>query len=235
MKIERRLQSVLFLLTTCLVFTIQAWAQEEPGTLTNDQDDDSELEIVEQGRHSEILAAPDVDWNIYSRVQLDRATVEFRKNWVRDQRQWSGITIREADQQRIKSDTADLLDKVLTQELTTDGFYTMADESGADVMRFTPRIVDLDVVAPDRARNYIGGALTDSQGRMTLELEIRDSVSGSLLATTRHHKEDPYKGYMEWTTSPTNRQAARLMLLRWAFDLREWLDEARSGAKGTAN
>ena len=196
---------------------------------------ESDLEVIEQGRNGEIWAASNVDWNAWSRIQLDRATVEFRKNWARDQRQRSGITIREADEQRIKSDMADLFDKVFTQELTADGFYTMADESGAEVMRVTPRIVDLDIVAPDRVRDYIGGAFTDSQGRMTLELEIRDSVSGSLLATTRHHEEDPYKGYMEWTTSPTNRQAARLMLVRWASRLQEWLEEARSAAEGTAN
>ena len=196
---------------------------------------ESGLEVIEQGRNGEIWAASNVNWNTYSRVQLDRATVEFRKNWARDQRQRSGITIKEADEQRIKSDMADLFDRVFTQELTAEGIYTMADESGAGVMRITPKIVDLDVVAPDRVRNYIGGALTDSQGSMTVELEIRDSLGGELLATTRHRLSDPYKGYMEWTTSPTNRRAARLMLVRWTGELREWLDEARSGAEGTAN
>jgi hypothetical protein len=93
--------------------------------------------------------------------------------------------------------------------MTGPGSYIMTGESGADVLHFTPRIVDLDIYAPDRARNYIGGALTDSQGRMTIELEIRDSVSGSLLVTTRHHERDDYKGYMEWTTSVTNRRSAR--------------------------
>jgi len=228
MKIRRCLWSVFILLAASLAFASQAGAQEEPETVTIEPNEGSKLVIVEQGRRGEVLAAPDVDWNTYSRVQLDRATVEFRKNWARDQRQRSGITIREADEQRIKNDMADLFDKVFTQELTTDGIYTMADEGGAEVMHITPHIVDLDIVAPDRVRNYIGSAFTDSQGRMTLELEIRDSVSGSLLATTRHREEDPYKGYMEWTTSPTNRQAARLMLERWASGLQEWFEYARS-------
>jgi len=96
-------------------------------------------------------------------------------------------------------------------------------------MRVEPRVVDLDVIAPDRVRDYIGYSLTDSQGNMTLELDFYDSISGELLATTTQYREDPIKGYMEWTTSVTNRQAARLMLERWTSWLREWLDEARTG------
>ena len=68
-------------------------------------------------------------------------------------------------------------------------------------------------------------------------LEIQDSSSGELLATTRHFVEDWYKGYMEWTTSATNHRAFRLMLERWADDLCEWLEEARAASvkTGTAS
>jgi hypothetical protein len=163
------------------------------------------------------------------KIQLERATVEFRKRWARDQRQRSGIIIKEKDEERIKSDLADLLDEVLKREMSSKAGYVFVDESGADVMRVIPRVVDLDVVAPDRVRDYIGYALTDSQGSMTLELEFYDSLNGKLLATTSQYQEDPIKGYMEWTTSVTNRQAARHMLERWTNWLREWLDEARVG------
>ncbi len=188
------------------------------------------LEIVEKSRHSEIQVAADVNWTSYSRIQLDRATVKFRKNWVRDQRNRSGIIIKEKDEARIKSDLADLLDEVLKQELSEKAGYVFVDESGADVMRVIPRVVDLDVVAPDRVRDYIGHSLTDSQGFMTLELDFHDSINGELLATTSQYREDPIKGYLEWTTSVTNRRAARLMLGRWSTWLSEWLNEARTGS-----
>ena len=190
---------------------------------------DPGLDIVEKSWHGEIRFTADVDWTTYSKIQLERATVEFRKRWVRDQRQRSGIVIKEKEQERIKSDLADLLDEVLKRELSSKAGYVFVDESGADVMRVIPRVVDLDVIAPDRVRDYIGYALTDSQGNMTLELEFYDSLNGDLLATTSQYQEDPIKGYMEWTTSVTNRRAARLMLERWTSWLREWLDEARAG------
>lgn len=210
---------------TLLVLSLSAMAGNNPPETA-----DSSLEVIQQSRHSEILAAADVDWSIYSKIQLDRATVSFRENWVRDQRRDSGNIIRERDEQRFKSDLVDLLDEVFTSELSVKGGYVITDESDEDVLRFTPRIVNLDIVAPDRVRDHIGYALTDSQGSMTIELEIYDSVSGELLATTRQYQEDPHKGYMERTNSVTNKRAARLMLERWSTWLREWLDEARNGS-----
>lgn len=187
-------------------------------------------ELIEQDRQGEIRTTVDVNWNSYPKIQLERATVAFRKNWVRDQESRNRVTIRESDLERIKTDLADLLDEVLTREMTEECAYSMVKESGPGVMRFTPRIVDLNIYAPDRVRNYIGYSLTDSQGSMTLELEIHDSASDALLATTRHHQVDPYKGYMEWTTSGTNRRSARLMLQRWASGLCERLNEARAAS-----
>lgn len=192
------------------------------------EEDGLGLEPIEQGRHSEILVAKEVDWTAYDSARLDRPSIEFRKNWIRDQRQRSGITIREGDEKRIKDGLADLFDKVFTKELTRQAGFVMTQDNGPGVIHMTPRIVDLDIIAPDRVRDYIGAALTDSQGRMTVMLEIRDSASGSLLATTRHYLEDWQKGYMEWTTSATNQRAFRLMLERWASDLCERLFEARS-------
>ena len=103
----------------------------------------------------------------------------------------------------------------------------MSDVSGENVMRITPRITNLNINAPDRMRDHIGSSFTDSNGSMTLELEIYDSVSGTLLARMVDSREDPQKGYIEWTTSVTNRRAARFMFIRWADKLRDLLIEAR--------
>ncbi len=213
-----------FIVIAFLVLSVSALADADQGEIP-----ESSLDMVERSWHGEIRAAADVDWTSYSKIQLERATVEFRKRWARDQRNRSGIIIKEKDEERIKSDLADLLDEVLRRELSSKAGYVFTDESGADVMRVIPRVVDLDVIAPDRVRDYIGYSLTDSQGSMTLELEFYDSIDGELLATTSQYQEDPIKGYMEWTTSVTNRRAARLMLERWTSWLREWLDEARAG------
>ena len=66
-----------------------------------------------------LLADCNVDWSIYKRVQLERGTVEFREDWLRDQRQIKDNSIiREADLDRIKTDMSDLLEKVLTRKMS---------------------------------------------------------------------------------------------------------------------
>ena len=177
-----------------------------------------------------LLANGDVDWSRYTRVQLEMGTVKFREEWVEDQRQKKDNTIiTDEDLQRIKTDMSDLLAKVLTLKLSDKDGYTLSSESGADVLRFTPRIEKLDIYAPDRARNYVGHVLTDSQGSMVLVMDISDSVSGELLASAVQKQVDQGTGYMESTSSGTNKTAFRQMMQRWATWLLELFDAVRAG------
>jgi hypothetical protein len=187
------------------------------------------LELVDKDRRGEIYADPNVDWSVYTQIQLDKATVAFRKYWQRDQNRYpSAFKVDAKDMEKIKSELSELFDEVFTQELTGKGDFQMASGSGDNVMRISPQIVDLDVYAPDTSSPGIQRAYTKQAGRMTLKLEIYDSVTGDLLATASDRREAPQRGYMQWTTSVSNRADARRMLQRWAKDLRKRLDEARN-------
>jgi len=190
---------------------------------------DGNLELVEKSRRSEVYADPGVDWSVYSRIRLDPATVAFRKNWQRDQNRTQPFKIKTDDMERIKSELSALFGEVFSEELTANGGYVMVDENGEDVLRIAPQIVDLDVYAPDsRSSPGMSRSYADSVGRMTLKLEMFDSVTGDLIATVSDSREAPRRGYMQWTNSVTNRAEAKRMLERWARDLREGLDEART-------
>ena len=192
------------------------------------------LELVEKDRRGEIYADPGIDWSVYGRVQLDEATVAFRKNWQRDQNRTQPFKIRTEDMERIKRELSALFGEVFADELTGGG-YAITDEVAEDVMRVTPHIVDLDVYAPDtRHASTRTMSYTEQAGRMTLQLEIYDAVTGDLIAKASDRQEAPRRGYMQWTTSVTNRAEAQRMIERWAKSFRERLDEARSegGAAG---
>jgi hypothetical protein len=186
------------------------------------------LEVVEYDNDGYIQAAPDVNWSRYTHFQLEEASVEFREHWARDLERRGGTVIRERDEARIKSDMSGLLSKVFSRELLNEGNWVLTEDVDANVLRFTPRIVDLDIYAPDRVRDYIGGALADSKGRMTLELDIHDSMTGRLIATTRQRQEDPYDGYMERANSASNHVAFRLMMDRWASWFFEMFEVVRA-------
>ena len=189
------------------------------------------LELVEKDRRGEIYADPGVDWSVYDQIQLDTATVAFRKNWQRDQnRPPQSFKVNTKDMERIKADMSELFDQVFTEELTGKGDYTLATGSGENVMRIKPQIVDLDVYAPDTRNAGMTHSYTDSAGKMTLKLEIYDSVTGDLIATASDRREAPRRGYVQWTTSVSNRAEARRMLQRWAKDIHKRLDEARTSS-----
>lgn len=69
---------------------------------------------------------------------------------------------------------------------------------------------------------------TTDAGRMTLVAELRDSISGELLARAYDKREDMRSTYWEWTTSVTNSQKAQLAISIWADALRDVLDRART-------
>ena len=191
------------------------------------------LELVDKNRRGEIYADPDIDWSLYTQTMLDPATVAFRRHWQRDQNRFQSFKIRARDMERIKTEMSELFDEVFTKELSENGGYTITDQAGDNVMRIKPAIVDLDVYAPDTL-NSPGRSMqfTESAGRMTLKLEIYDSVTGDLIALLSDRREAPRRGYMQWTTSVTNRAEAQRMLQRWAKDLVKRLDEARDASKG---
>lgn len=187
------------------------------------------LELVEQSRRREFYADPDADWSAYTQVQLDPATVSFRKNWQRDQNRMQPFKVDAKDMERIKTGLAELFGEVFADELSGDGGYQLTTEAGENVMRITPHIVDLDVYAPDTATPGRTDQYSESAGRMTLKLEIFDSVTGDVVASFRDRQEDPRLGWVEWRTRVSNRADAERMLKRWATLLRERLDELRGG------
>ncbi len=193
------------------------------------------LELVEKDRRGELYADPGIDWSVYDKIQLDKATVAFRKRWQRDQNRYHSFKVKDSDVEKIKKELSELFDEVFIEELTTNGGYEIVDEVADNVMRITPRIVDLDVYAPDTPTVGINRQFTESAGRMTLKLETYDSVTGDLIVSASDRRESRRNGYIQWTTSVSNSADARRMLQRWAVALRERLDKARATTTLSAN
>jgi hypothetical protein len=124
---------------------------------------------------------------------------------------------------------SDLLEKVLISELSDREVYTLIGENGADVLRFTPNIVKLDIYTPDGLRDFVGHQLTNAQGSMVLVLEINDSVSGKLLATAVQKQHDSDRSYWDSTSRGTNKMAFRRMMESWTDWLFALLEKVRAG------
>jgi hypothetical protein len=193
------------------------------------------LQLVEQDHSGEIYADPDVDWASYSQIQLLDATVAFRKNWQRDQNRSYPFKVKADDMQRIRTTLAELFREIFTEELTADRAYVLSEHAGDEVLTIKPAIIDLDVYAPDTMQAARSDQYTESAGRMTLKLELHDSVTGALLARASDRREAFDYNYLRWTTSVTNKAEAQRMLRQWAKELRRRLDQARAHDASGAN
>ena len=184
------------------------------------------MRLVEQDSRGAIYADLDVDWTHYSKIMLDDATVAFRKNWQRDQNRRGAARISSSDMEQWKAELSALFGEVFEKELAENGGFEMVEETGDDVLRITPHIVDLDVYAPDVSTSTQSRSFTDSSGRMTLKLELYDSVTGDLIAVASQRREAPSHRYIKWSNKVTNRKDAEKMLQTWAEGLSERLRKA---------
>lgn len=194
---------------------------DEPSTLEG-------LQRVEVKGLDVVYRKPDADLGKYRRLLVRDVDIAFSRGWERDQTAIAKGGYR-VDTDRIKRELAKLFAEVARDELESKGGYELVNEPGPDVLEVRPSIIDLYINAPDVSRDNPGRvrSYTTSAGRMTLIAELRDSVSGEILARAYDRREDMRSTWWEWTTSITNSQKARIAIRSWASILRETLDRSR--------
>jgi hypothetical protein len=171
-----------------------------------------------------VFLQPDAEIPSYTSIMLAPATVQFARNW--DPNRGGRSTSRRldaADIAAIKDNLAGMLGDTFRQELTAGG-YQVVTEPGPDTLLVIPAIVDLYITAPDtmsagRSRTY-----TANSGRMTLVLELRDSVTGETLARVVDGQSGRNIGIMTITNRATNTADAQRAMNIWARSLRGGLD-----------
>jgi hypothetical protein len=169
---------------------------------------------------------PGADFTTYSQVMLEPVEVEFDKNWLRDQNSTIDLSrqVDAADVKRIRSGLADMVHKRFSEELSKNG-YAIVQEPSASTLHVSAAIADLYINAPDipsagRVRTY-----TTSAGSMTLVVDVRDAVTGKLLARAVDRADDADAStQLSWTTSVSNEADADIIIRGWARRLRQGLD-----------
>jgi hypothetical protein len=172
---------------------------------------------IKSHRRSIVFVKPGTDLTRYTKVTLDPVLVSYR----------SGPDAgRELTPQRM-----DLLKKYFNEafqrELGKTSNYSVVQEPGADTLRVTPRLTNLQVTAPQepagRSEVYVRSA-----GAVTLILELSDSVTHEplLRAAQRREIADPGGAAFESNTT-TNAANARSLFRHWAMLLRQTLESVR--------
>jgi hypothetical protein len=176
-------------------------------------------------RMDAVFVRPNADVVGYTSVMLDPVEVSFASNWDPNQgRRNPASRLNATDVAAIQNGLANMLSEAFRADLTSGGFK-LVDEPGPDTLRVTAAIVNLYVTAPDtmtagRSRTY-----TANSGQMTLVAELRDSITGELLARAVDTQRGRQTGTLNFTNNVTNTADARRAIGIWATALRQGLDE----------
>jgi hypothetical protein len=188
------------------------------------------LERVASERVDVVYWRPGASLATYRRVALLDCSVAFRENWEQEQRQRRSVYFATPeDMQRIGGLLAEEFRMVFTRELTAGGYEVVSD-AAEDVLLLRPAIVDLDVAAPDLGVPGIVMNYVTNAGEMTLQLDLVDPVTGSVLgrAIDREQGSEARDGFLI-SDAAKNREEADRILQRWALTLRGALDDRWSG------
>ena len=220
----------LLILIICLIIGSIACATDGGDLRKGDVTTDG-LTVVKSTRHTEKQIKDGVDWSEYSQYQITPVEVSFRKNWKRDynmsQRTLSK-QVTDEDMTRIRESMGEIVYEEFDNALREKGGLTRVDRVDSNTLIFKPKIIDLDVYAPDIDSPYISKSYVRQAGRATLFLEVHDAVSGEILSRWVDTREDPDRGYFDWANRITNTVRARLVVRAWAKRLVEGLDDLRA-------
>lgn len=232
-----KMRRALCLTTLGLAMLLSGCAtmQETAPAVTHDG-----LQLVHDTKFATVYRKPDVDLGIYEKFGVTDCQVAFRKNWLRDQnydRMSLSNRVTQQDVDRIKSKLADECKAKFKDALAQAPAYNLVEEFhiGEEVLVLRPNIINLDVNAPDVNTASMQRTYTTSAGEMTLYLELLDATTQEVLVRVIDRREDMDDTLMTWSNSVTNKAEADRILKRWATQLREGLDKARSlpgGADG---
>lgn len=129
------------------------------------------------------------------------------------------------DLEAIRLGLANQFQRIFTEELQAGG-YQVVTTAGPETLNVSAAIVDLFITAPDAARpTGLGRTYTADSGRMTLVLELRDSVTGEVLVRAIDAQSGRGGGTWMVSNRTTNSADAARAIRLWARALREGLDE----------
>lgn len=126
---------------------------------------------------------PGADVRPYKRILLDPPEIAFDKKWRRDyQRSVTGHLGRLSDKEvRAAIDEGRTMLVGAYAAAFRKAGYDIVSAPDEDVLRLSVAVLNVQIVAPDARTSGHVDTFSEEAGRATLVLEVRDSLSGTLL------------------------------------------------------
>ena len=177
----------------------------------------------------QLYVRPDTDFSTYDSVYAEPLTIEFDRDWLRQQNSNNPTRINEKDKERIRSHLNRDFNEVFVVELATVNNYEVVDTPGPDTLILKPAITRLKINNPDNFKPYRITVLAEEAGSMTLNLELVEPGSKrALLNLTDNRRGRTYGRTLRVQNSVQNKQESTNMMRRWATALNEVIGSPRS-------
>jgi hypothetical protein len=219
-------------LTACLGSAVALATPTAPAAPTSTRQADAAwfsegLEQIQVEGLDRVYVRPGASLGAYNSVLLQPISVAFRRTTGRPTAGGTRNRMRDQDIQRIKEGLSTLVEEQVRTELTAGG-YTFSDEPGDDVLNVHLAIVNLNITAPELTTTSRVRTYATTAGEMTLVAELRDSVTGELLARIMDRGAARDFAQMRMITRSDNVAEARTIANAWARALRNGLDKSRA-------
>lgn len=175
-----------------------------------------------------VYVRPDVDFKAYRNIVLDPVEVAFDRNWKPNRIGSASSRLSTSEIEKIRAEMASAFRDIFAEQLAAGGYDIVAAPLD-DTLRVTAGLADVYITAPDTMSGGRTRTYTQSAGRMTLAMELRDGPSGQLLArVVDRHVDDA--AFAQWTTSVSNSAEFRRTVSDWAKRLVKGLDKVTGKA-----
>ncbi|MEO8346054.1 MAG: DUF3313 family protein [Betaproteobacteria bacterium] len=198
-------------------------------SIASGQDPDSPDGLVKVRSRQLDLAwlLPGVDFRPYTKVIVDKTSVAFRQNWMRNYNMNAGLgnMINQDQANKIMAAAQTNFDEIFRDAIRKAG-YEVVTTPGPDVLRVNSGIVDLTVNAPlGMSTGQVSWII--SAGQAVLIVEVRDSTTHALLARVADRRATQELGRQIASTS-SNLYDFRQLFELWAGICVKGLGELKS-------
>jgi hypothetical protein len=167
---------------------------------------------------------PDADFTGYRRVMIEPLSIEYQRDWRRQHKD-----VDEAELRRIEAEARENFLEEFIDVLVDEGPYELAETRESDVIHVTPRVVDLDIPAPEMANHPGTRSYAPHPVRMQITGELRDAATDTLLLrVTLFEGQQRYPfDELRLANRATNAHEMRTGFGRWSQIVREAIDVAK--------
>ena len=170
----------------------------------------------------------DADFASYDKVTLDPVSVSYKRKPKATRYQGTGSNFALTERQM--EDLRRYFREAFAKELSDSEYYELVETPGPQVLRVAAAIIDLVIKVPTRSGAGREHVYTSSTGSMTLLMELRDALSGEILARVSDRKEARAAGHgtpsdLYYSSAVSSAEDVRRVFRRWAQILKARLDQ----------